>query len=529
MRAQIRKQTIYPYARKSAQRGRPLLRYALAGAVLLIGLLRSAPAWPANRRPQAAWYCRAAASYVAHSQFDKAADAYLHAAAIFRERGDVQAAKVLQTRAERYESAISLFYERPPSEANLRRYYTGRRLEPLYGAYLGAFIDREDGVSNSYMDENDQVHKDSGEFNQRIGRNHAIFFMYQRYGRRFPSQWIEHLRRNHAAAQLVFSPESLSEVQDDAYLRGFAREAGESGVPIFLRFAGEMNGDWVPYHGDPARYIEKFRLVARVFHEETTNVALVWCVNDVPEDQITRYYPGESYVDWVGVNFYSVLYNNNDLGHPAWWRNPADSLRFVYKTYAARHPIMIGEYAATHMGRADMCRRCDFTVTKIGQLYSALPRLYPRVKAVHWLSMNTMKHAVEGRRLNDYSLLEDDTIATQYAAMTASSYFLEEVTQDQPAVADIEIARLANGAVLRGRVTLSAWARCYEENPTVVYFLGNRKVASSSVPGAHEWILDTRALPNGPALLCAEVRDSHGHTACRQTVRVNILNQALTP
>jgi len=497
----------------------------LLGALAAITLLGAQTlARPAGHGQDAYGYRQAAESYVAHHQYAQAADAYLKAAAIYQRKGDPGAAFALRARAERYESSLALTYQRPADEARLRRYFTGRRLEPLYGAYIGAFIDRENGVSDGYMDENFQSHKDCGEFNQRIGRDHALFFEYMRYGRPFPTRWTDHLRRYHAAAQLVLSPESLEEVQDDAYLHTLARQAYRSGVPIFLRFAGEMNGDWVPYHGNPALYVQKFRLVARVFHEETDNVAMVWCVNDVPEEEIPRYFPGDDAVDWVGVNFYSVLYNNNDRSHPAWWRNPADSLRFVYKTYAARHPIMIGEWAATHKGRADMVSRPDFAVTKIGQLYSALPRLYPRVKAVSWLSMNNLQYAEPGRQLNDYSLLEDERVAAQYAQMISSPYFLDHVSLDEPAMAEVEVAPLDNGVTFSGRVTLSAWARAYEENPRVAYWLAGRKMAVSSTPGAHEWTLDTRALPNGPTTLLAQVLDSQGKVACQQTVRVVIQN-----
>ncbi|HZT40555.1 MAG TPA: glycosyl hydrolase [Chthonomonadaceae bacterium] len=494
---------------------------ALAATVLLVG---RAPARSSGHREDAYGYRQAAEACVARHQYAQAADAYLKAAAIYQQKGDPGAAFALRARAERYESAIALYYERPADETHLRRYYTGRRLEPLYGAYIGAFIDRESGVNDGYMDENFQTHKDCGEFNERIGRDHALFFEYMRYGRPFPSRWTDHLRRYHAAAQLVLSPENLEDVQDDAYLHTLARQAYRSGVPIFLRFAGEMNGDWVPYHGNPALYIKKFRLVARVFHEETDNVALVWCVNDVPEAEIPRYFPGDDAVDWVGVNFYSVLYNNNDRSHPAWWRNPADSLRYVYKTYAGRHPIMIGEWAATHKGRADMVSRPDFAVTKIGQLYSALPRLYPRVKAVSWLSMNNLEYAEPGRQLNDYSLLEDKRITTQYANMVSSPYYLDHVSLDEPAMAGVEVARLEDGVILSGRVVLSAWARSYEENPRVVYGLAGRKMHDSSTPSAHEWVLDTRSLPNGPIILSAQVLDSQGKIACQQTLRVLIRN-----
>ncbi len=477
-----------------------------------------------GRGESAAGFRKEADRLVTAGRYGDSVSLYRKAAAIYRRVGDPNAAKVLESKADRYESRIELYLHRPARQRIVERHYSGKRLEPVYGAYLGVFVDREDGLRRRYMDENSQIHKDSGEFNRIIGRNHAIYFMYMSYGRRFPTRWTEHLRFNNAAAHIVLSPHSLQQVNDDGYLRTFARQAARSGVPIFMRFAGEMNGDWVPYHGDPELYIKKFRLVARIMHEDAPNVAMVWCPNDVPEHKIKQYYPGPDAVDWVGVNFYSVLYNDNDSTRPAEWRNPADSLRFIYNTYAERHPIMIGEYAATHLSRVDMRLRPDFAAAKIGQLYASLPRLYPRVKAVHWLSMNTMKHAAPGRQLNNYSLLEQRQVSEQYARMIQSRYFLERVIPEDPQVAGVEILRLKDDEVLSGRVTLSSWARSYELNPAVVYSAANRQVSVSNIPGAHEWVLDTRSLPNGPTTINAAVKDSKGRVAARTIVRVQIQN-----
>jgi hypothetical protein len=467
--------------------------------------------------------------YVARREFAKAVPAYRGAAAIYRRIGDPNGAKVLETLANRYETQLVMYVHRPTRPDAVRRHYTGARLEPVYGAYIGAFIDREDGISGAYLDENDQLHKDSAEFAQRIGRRHAVYFMYMSYGRRFPNRWAAHLRRNDAAAHIVLSPSGLNNVRDDGYLRGFARAVRLSGIPIFIRFAGEMNGAWVPYHGNPALYVEKFRLVARVFHEDAPNAAMVWCVNDIPEHEIARYYPGPDAVDWVGVNFYSVTFNDNDPRRPAEWRNPADSLQYVYRLYSARHPIMVGEYAATHLSKVDMRLRPDFAIAKIGQLYSALPRVYPRVKAIHWLSMNNLKYAMPGRQLNDYSLLEDASIAEQYGRMVGSRYFLDRVSLQEAAMAEEEIEPLRDGDVLSGRVTLSAYARSYEQNPAVVFYAAGKKVSISGIPGAHEWALDTTALMNGPALIRCAVIDSRGKIAAHREARVIIRNGAVSP
>ncbi len=97
-----------------------------------------------------------------------------------------------------------------------------------------------------------------------------------------------------------------------------------------------MNGDWVPWHGDPDLYIEKFQLVHNVMEEYAPNVVMVWCPNDVPVElngqTIPDYYPGDAYVDWVGVNFYVDYYDSGltDLDSN-FLQNPLTHLEYIYK------------------------------------------------------------------------------------------------------------------------------------------------------------------------------------------------------
>jgi len=219
-----------------------------------------------------------------------------------------------------------------------------------------------------------------------------------------------------------------------------------------------------------------------------------------------------------------VPYNDADIARPAFWRNPADALRYIYRTYAAKHPIMIGEFAASHATVVDERSYADFAVNKIGQLYSALPRLYPRIKAVHWLSMNTIKYADPARRLNNYTLLGDDSVADQYRQQIASPYFLEQVRADIPSLAPQETMRLTDGTTLSGTVGLTAWVKSYEQRPTVTLYVNGSKRESFLLPGTYEWTLDTRSLANGPVRISVEVKDSSGRIAGRQSLRARIQN-----
>ncbi|MFI5386695.1 MAG: glycosyl hydrolase [Fimbriimonadales bacterium] len=474
-----------------------------------------------QRQPGAANYRALADAYVQAEMYDRAANAFFKASSLYGKLGDSNAAKVLQTQGERYETKISMFYERPLTAATARANDTRARLEPAYGCYVGAFIDREDAIDTGFIG-NGQSHKDPLEFNEATGKHHAVFFTYLSYGRPFPTRWIASLRQRGAAAQIAWEPRTTSAVRDDLYLRQFAQDCSDSHTPIFLRFAGEMNGDWTPYHRDPGAYKDMFRTVAKVMHRFASNVAMVWCPNDIPQDRIAQYYPGPEAVDWVGVNFYSVIYNDGDRARGAEWRNPADSLRYIYDTYSKQHPIMIGEWAATHRSVVDNAARPDFAINKIAQLYAALPRVYPRVKAVHWLSMNTIEHALPGRQLNDFSLLADPAVTAKYKEMVAPDYYLGTVSTRGAESAPVEYAPITEGATLKGKVRLSAVVKTYEQRPSVVWAVDGDPSSPKTETGSYEVSVDTSKLRARTAVLSVTVRDSKGKTAGRKVVIVNI-------
>lgn len=288
------------------------------------------------------------------------------------------------------------------------------RFEPPRGCYLGAFVEHDSAVLGDFAT-----------FERLVGRKHACYVTYSGYGQPFPAEWVGRVKAVGAAAHIGWEPnDGLDKVRDDEYLRGWARAARRSGVPIFLRFASEMNGNWMPYSGDPGLFIEKWRLVWRVFREEAPNVAMVWCVFATPRRTIPLYYPGDDYVDWVGVNIYSVVYHNNDPRQPAKHEDPRDDLRYVYSLYADRKPIMVAEYAATSWCRVVGGPTVDFALQKMTTFYRSLPVEFPRVRCVQWFSWDTIGG---GAADNNYSLTNHPLILGRYRDLISGNYWRSEV------------------------------------------------------------------------------------------------------
>jgi hypothetical protein len=192
-----------------------------------------------------------------------------------------------------------------------------------------------------------------------------------------------------------------------------------------------MNGTWQAYSGNPEEYVAKWRMVYKVMHAVAPNVVMVWCPFAEPRRTIPLYYPGDDYVDWVGVNIYSVLCNDGDVRKPV-NEDPRDALRYVYGLYAARKPVAVCEYAATHYCAALKKNTPEFAVEQIGKLYGSLATEFPRVRMINWFSVDT---AQSGLAHNDYSVTGDPQVLGAYERAIGDPYFLSTIQDSGTAIA----------------------------------------------------------------------------------------------
>ena len=414
--------------------------------------------------------------------------------------------------AARYETNLQIYRERQATPQEINVLYTGATLEPIVGCYLGAFIDRDDELKDKYFDENWQIHTTPEEFQAKTGVSHASNFMYVSYGQKFPAKWIERCKKANVIPHIAWEPHDMKAVQNDGYLQGWAKAIRAADWPVFIRFAGEMNGFWTPYHKDPVLYRTKFKLMHQVLKKYAPRVATIWCVNSVPVDNIQNYYPGDDGCDWVGINLYSVPFYDNNPKRPALMDSPVSLIEPIYKIYAKRKPIAICEYAASHMAAADKVQRVGFAIDKMSQLYTALPRLFPRIKLVNWFSMNTMRHAKAGRQLNNYQLTEKQEIVEHYRQIATMPYFLggpEHLSDPRPPVPFplLENQKISVAASPDATARISIWVKTYVPRPKVYFQINGQILYASNRPGAHTIPLNLHTLQPGAQTLAIFVYD----------------------
>jgi hypothetical protein len=371
------------------------------------------------------------------------------------------------------------FYDQtppPPEEVTISLYVsapaeTNRKLEkfePVSGAYLGMF---------GFFD--------WPQVEQTFGKYHPIGLTYAGWRRDendkrnyFPTRLVESIKAaGGGALQIGWEPQyGLAAVRDDDYVRLFARQARESGMPIFLRFASEMNGNWVPWYDDPATYVEKFRLIANIMKEEAPNVAMVWSPNYVPADNIDAYYPGDEYVDWVGVSLYSTPIT---AGEEDFSKNQIDYLRPIYEKYSHK-PIMISEGAVSYTYRKTNANYEKWAEGQIGNMYGFLPRMFPQVKAITYF--NISKSRAESNNFDFlYDLRENPLMYDKYRRLIQSDYFLTKVEQGARTKENIRYEPIGAVSDLKGKRKLFAYVKMpMDIQPhSVAYFQKGKRIGIS--------------------------------------------------
>ncbi|MFN8216556.1 MAG: glycosyl hydrolase [Solirubrobacterales bacterium] len=174
----------------------------------------------------------------------------------------------------------------------------------------------------------------------------------------------------------------------DPYLREFASAVKAWGHPFFLRFNWEMNGSWFLWSegingNQPGDYVAAWRHVHDIFAQVgADNATWVWCPYAGAKGAratLSRYYPGNRYVDWTCLDGYN--WGRQSI-HPSPWHS-FDALfgpryREIVRRIAPGKPMMLGELASNGGGKPK--------ARWIRQMFKRLPRRYPKIHGLVWFN-----------------------------------------------------------------------------------------------------------------------------------------------
>lgn len=257
----------------------------------------------------------------------------------------------------------------------------GAVLEPKKGLYIGAYAESDPSVH--YAGSMDKFYMN--EFPKLVGKDMSAYLIYMPSTTPLSNyqSHIEVAKEKNKIMKIALEPVGFFDIQpnDPTYIK-LAKDMEESGVNFFVRFASEMNDTSCPwYTTDYNKYIEKFRIVADIFHTYAPSCAVVWSPNFYPPDNIHLYYPGDKYVDYVGISSYMNHQPETDpLGQGIDRNRWSEQLDKIVGLYGYKKPIIISESGASYRDYATGADITAFSSNQLYDFYTYLPIKYPSVK-----------------------------------------------------------------------------------------------------------------------------------------------------
>jgi hypothetical protein len=194
------------------------------------------------------------------------------------------------------------------------------------------------------------------------------------------------------ANQPAWRLRAIADGQYDVYITQWATAARAWGHPFFLRIMDEMNGVWYPWSegangNQPGEFVPAWRHIHDLFTAAgTTNAIWVWNPNTEYNGSLPLegLYPGDDYVDWVGM----TGYNFGPTPRGDRWLAFSTLFGSLYRhleSIAPNKPVLIGETASTETGGSKAAWITDTLETQ-------LPTAFPRVKALVWFNWTAEGH-----------------------------------------------------------------------------------------------------------------------------------------
>jgi hypothetical protein len=331
------------------------------------------------------------------------------------------------------------------------------RLEPGSGTYFGVSLDWERDTA--------------AEFNQRLGRPASVYVDFFRFP--FDEAQLKNLDSfmgqvlaQRGLALMTLEPfDGLDSITDAVAedLAGRLSQYNKQGIPVFVRFAHEMNGTWYPWGQHPTAYIRAFRSVAAAVHARANQTAMVWAPSsgggypfaggkyqskpgnpefealdtnndgklDMDDDMYLPYYPGDDAADWAGMSVYhwgnSYPWGENEIPEEGKYvaiitgnYNGLDgdqrAIPDFYHSYAVLHgkPVAVTETAAlyNHAGKGP----AELSVKQSWwrQVYDPknISR-FPMIKMINWFEWR--KHEGETKSEIDWTVTFDAGMARAFS------------------------------------------------------------------------------------------------------------------
>jgi|GEM_PF-5024293 len=293
----------------------------------------------------------------------------------------------IKTKLTAYNVDPVFFTEIPPD--NTTNPYTGAKFEPRNGIYYGSTNPYKIGplTGNPVTAANKKT--PSG----------ALVYVQFKKEKVSDFNWLfEELQEKTDIIELAWNLDQKyislkTAANETTIIEETAEYLAELGSPILLRVAAEMNVWNPPANADDFKKF--FIAVADVMHKKAPNVAMLFSPNEGSAAGVTimDYYPGDKYVDWVGISHYYQYYfkGNKDTSEfdrtvykIGEYANPLRKAEEIVKLFGGKKPIMFSEYGVANYYNDLKESTVDWASLRLKQLQYYIPMFYPEIKAMFY-------------------------------------------------------------------------------------------------------------------------------------------------
>lgn len=191
-------------------------------------------------------------------------------------------------------------------------------------------------------------------FTSATGTRPDVVMYYSGWFESFPLAFATTAADNGAVPLVQIDPTDISVAaiaagRYDGYLSAYAEAVRAYGHPVILSFGHEMNGPWYQWgytHTSSANFVAAWQHIVTLFRVlGVRNVTWLWTINIVNNTQDGRipppasWWPGSSYVNWVGIDGYYL--------ESSWQFDPLFGPTIAQVRALTDDPILIAETGVT--------------------------------------------------------------------------------------------------------------------------------------------------------------------------------------
>ena len=174
------------------------------------------------------------------------------------------------------------------------------------------------------------------------------------------------------------------------------------------------------FNYDVAGYLAFYRYARSVFREYAPHVAFVFTVFEADVLDSLDYYPGDAYVDWIGLNLFLPIDPVTGDFDDA-YLNRLDALYFTFQN---NKPLIV-TLAVSHFTTADHSYHLHEAGKQIKSLYSKLLNNYARVKAIVYYDLNSVLFPTPRHTHDNFAITANHLVMDYYVTAISDPRFVE--------------------------------------------------------------------------------------------------------